>query len=756
VIHDSVARHGTPGCASVAPMRTHPPPLHPLVAVGALALAACCTTPARRSVPDDSTERNMTKPDEPAPPTTTATPWPASRRDTTSDTLHGVVVADPYRWLEDERAAETQAWMTAQDDYARAELAKQPGRDALAKRLTEVFYYDAVSAPTHAGGRFFFTRKLASKEKNVVYWKQGEAGAEQVLFDPNTWSADGSSGLKGWWPSYDGKRVAYARSENNADESVTRVFDLATGKDLPDVVEGTKYADISWTPDGAGFYYTWVPPVDAVPVADRPGFAELRFHRLGDDPAKDAVVYPATKDAETFLGGYLSRDGHWLFATVQHGWNSSDWYVRDQRKAGAAFVPLVVGVPANFSVTAWRDVFYVHTNDGAPRYQIFKVDPKKPARADWKVLVAESDATLESMGIVGEHLVLTYLRNAASEVEVRSLAGKLVRKVPLPPLGTSGGISGNPDEDTGYFSYSSFTEPSVIYKTSIKTGAVSEWARVTLPIDTTQLVAEQVFYPSKDGTKISMFILHRKDVTRTGKTPTILYGYGGFNVSLTPSFASSRAVWLEQGGVYAIPNLRGGGEYGEGWHQDGMLLKKQNVFDDFIAAAEFLIADGWTSPANLAISGGSNGGLLVGAAMTQRPDLFGAVVCAVPLLDMIRYPQFGSGRTWVPEYGSPEDETQFKALYAYSPYHHVTVGTRYPALLMETSDHDDRVDPMHARKFVAEVQHARAADPSAKVLLRIERNAGHGGADMVKASVDRIADQYAFLLAQLGGAVAAK
>jgi prolyl oligopeptidase len=649
VIHDSVARHGTPGCASVAPMRTHPPPLHPLVAVGALALAACCTTPARRSVPDDSTERNMTKPDEPAPPTTTATPWPASRRDTTSDTLHGVVVADPYRWLEDERAAETQAWMTAQDDYARAELAKQPGRDALAKRLTEVFYYDAVSAPTHAGGRFFFTRKLASKEKNVVYWKQGEAGAEQVLFDPNTWSADGSSGLKGWWPSYDGKRVAYARSENNADESVTRVFDLATGKDLPDVVEGTKYADISWTPDGAGFYYTWVPPVDAVPVADRPGFAELRFHRLGDDPAKDAVVYPATKDAETFLGGYLSRDGHWLFATVQHGWNSSDWYVRDQRKAGAAFVPLVVGVPANFSVTAWRDVFYVHTNDGAPRYQIFKVDPKKPARADWKVLVAESDATLESMGIVGEHLVLTYLRNAASEVEVRSLAGKLVRKVPLPPLGTSGGISGNPDEDTGYFSYSSFTEPSVIY-------------------NTTQLVAEQVFYPSKDGTKISMFILHRKDVTRTGKTPTILYGYGGFNVSADAELRVVARGVAGAGRRVRHPQparrrrvrrgLARGRHAAEEAERVRRLHRRRRVPDRRRLDLAGQAGD----------RGGSNGGLLVGAAMTQRPDLFGAVVCAVGAAGHAALPtssaRAGPG---CPSTARPRTRRSSRRCYAYSP-----------------------------------------------------------------------------------------
>ncbi len=717
-------------------------------------LTACCTASGGHVQPAATTDQPpMTKPQDPVPTALGETrPWPATRRDAIVDTLHGTAVADPYRWLETEKADDVQAWMTAQDTFARAELAKYPGRDALAARLTEVFYYDAISAPSHAKGRYFYTRKLAAKEKSITYWKQGEAGAEQVLFDPNGWSADGSTTLRGWWPDEQGQRVAYSVSENNADETTTKIIDVATGKDLPDVIPGTKYADVSWTPDGKGFYYTWVPPVGSVPVADRPGFAELRFHALGADPAKDAVIYPATKDAESFLGGYVSRDGHWLLVAVQHGWNSSDYYFKDLRKQGATFQPLVVGVDANFAVYAWRDKFYVHTNDGAPRYQVFKVDPKKPARADWAPIVPQTDATLESMNIVGDHLVLGYLRNAASETEVHTLDGKLVRKLPLPPLGTSGGISGNPDEDTGYFSYSSFTEPSVIYKTSIKTGAVTEWARVKLPIDTSQLVVEQVFYPSKDGTKISMFILHRKDVVPNGKNsdgthPTILYGYGGFNVSMTPSFASSRAVWLEQGGVYAIPNLRGGGEYGEDWHKAGMLGNKQNVFDDFVAAAEYLVSAGWTSPAHLAISGGSNGGLLVGAAMTQRPDLFAAVICGVPLLDMIRYPLFGSGRTWVPEYGSPDDEAGFKTLLAYSPYHRVVDGTRYPALLMDAADHDDRVDPMHARKFVAAIQHATSSD--APVLLRIERNAGHGGADMVKAGVERIADQYAFLLSLL-------
>jgi prolyl oligopeptidase len=730
------------------------------LALTAAILAGCCPTPSSRpqaSGPD--TTANVAPAEEPevpaddpapAPP---ATPYPATHRDDLVDDLHGSQVADPYRWLEDDTRPEVTAWMDAEDDYARAQLAALPGRERIAARLKEVFYYDALGAPTHRKGRYFYTRKLASQEKSIVYWKLGKAGAEQVLLDPNGWSTDGSAGLKGWWPSRDGKLVAYSKSEHNSDETVTYVRDVDAGKDRPEVIPGTKYSGMSWTPDGKGFYYTWVPPLsDQVTVADRPGFAEVRYHAMGSDPAKDPIVRPATGNPETFLGGWISWDGRWLLASVQHGWNSSDVYFRDlhaKGKAAETWHTLVEGVPALFDVTVWKDRFYVNTNDGAPRYKVYKVDPAHPERAKWAEVVPQSDAVLESLSVVGDRLVLTYLRNASSELEVRSLEGKPVRKVALPGIGTTGGIGGNPDEDTGYFGFTSFTEPSVVYETSLKTGAVSEWSRVALPIDTSGLVTEQVRFPSKDGTELSMFLIHKKDAKKDGTNPVVLYGYGGFNVSLTPGFSSARMVWLELGGMYAIPNLRGGGEYGEDWHKDGMLLKKQNVFDDYIASARYLIDQKWTSPEHLAIYGGSNGGLLVGAAMTQAPELYKAVVCAVPLLDMVRYHLFGSGKTWIPEYGSAEDPEQFKALYAYSPYHHVDEGKRYPALLMLSADHDDRVDPMHARKFVAQVQHVM---PSGQppVLLRIEKNAGHGGADLVKQQVEQGADLYAFLAAQLG------
>ena len=681
--------------------------------------------------------------------------YPDSRRENVVEQHHGATVNDPYRWLEDPSQAEVQAWMTAQDDYARAHLAKLPSRDALAARFAEVFYYDEISAPLHRGGRYFFSRKHKDREKSMVHWKQGERGAEKVLLDPNGWSADGSAGLRGWWPSGDGRYVAFNRSEHNADETTLGVIEVATGKLLHDTIPGTKYGRLSWAADSRGFYYTWVPaPGPTVPVADRPGFAELRFHSIGSDPAKDPVHREATRNPQTFVGGRASRDGHWLFVEIEHGWNSSDVYFKDLRAHQKDWTVLVAGVPSRFTVEDFRDVFYVRTNDGAPRYRIFAVDPRHPDRASWKEIVGQSEGTLESFALIGGHLVLTYLHNAASEVEVHDLLGALVRKVEIPPLGAASGPSGLPTEDDGYVSYTSFTEPHTVYKLSIARGTVTEWARVALPIDTAKFMTEQVRYPSKDGTEITMFLLRRKDAVKDGKTPVYLTGYGGFNTAVLPGFVSSRsswaahAVWLEHGGMVAVPNLRGGGEYGEDWHKAGMLLAKQNVFDDFLAAARWLVSSGWTSHDHLAISGGSNGGLLMGAAITQGPELFKAVICEVPLLDMVRYHLFGSGKTWVPEYGSAEDAAQFRALYAYSPYHNVQRGTAYPAVLMSSADHDDRVDPMHARKFTALLQWATGGD--APVWLRIQRNAGHGGGDQVKEKIEQNADTYAFLMWQLG------
>ena len=683
-------------------------------------------------------------------------PYPPTRTTTAADVLHGVTVPDPYRWLEDAKSPEVQAWMKAEDDLARQRLAALPGRDAIAARLKELLYIDSISAPQHRGSRYFFTRRHANKEKSVVYWKEGEGGAEYVLLDPNAWSADGSASLGGWEVSWDGTTVAYRKRINNSDEATLYVMDVAAGKvsDV-DVIEGAKYAAAAFTPDGKAFYYTWLPVDPKIDAAERSGYAEVRFHKLGTDPKTDTVVRGKTGDPTAFQNVGLTRDGRFLFLVVSHGWTSQDVWFRDLVAAPASpsWTPLAVGSKAHFDADALDGKIFVKTDDGAPKGRVFAVDPAKPERAAWKEIVPERrDATLEGYGILGGRLALNYLRSAVSVLEIRETDGKLVREVALPGLGTVGGPTGRDDEDEAYFSFTSYTTPTSIFKTSVKTGATSLYFQVKVPADLTPYTVSQVFYPSKDGTRVSMFIVHRKDMKRDGSARGLLEGYGGFQVALTPAFSSSLLPWLEKGGFYAVPNLRGGSEYGEAWHEAGMLLKKQNVFDDFVAAAEYLEKEKWTSRERLVLRGGSNGGLLMGALITQRPDLFKVSLCGVPLLDMVRYHLFGSGKTWISEYGSADDAAQFGALLAYSPYHHVKAGTKYPSVLVLSADSDDRVDPMHARKFTALLQTASTGGP---VLLRIERHSGHGGADLVKAAVAQRADEYAFALSETTAATEA-
>ncbi len=685
----------------------------------------------------------------------TNTRYPETKRDAVVDDVHGVKIPDPYRWLEDASKPDVKAWMAAEDKLARGVLSQLPGRDKLIARFRELYYLETFTPPVHRGNRYFYTRRHKDKEKAIVYWKEGASGDEKVLIDPNTLSADGSTSLGVWNPSWDGKTVVYGLKPNNSDETILQVMDVATGKvsDV-DVIPGGKYAGPSWTPRGDGFYYTWVPPLsDTVTPAERPGFAELRFHALGADPARDQVVHEKTGNPQTFLGGYASKDGHWLIATIQHGWNATDVWFRDLRKHDDAWHPFVVGKPFIYGVDVYKDVFYVTTNEDAPRWRVFRVDAHKIDRASWREIVPErKDVVVENANVLGGRLMLRTLRNASSGLEVRALDGKLIRDVALPGIGSVGSIVGDEDDDEAYFSFESFTTTPRSYKTSMARGGAELFYEVKVPVDPAPYTVEQVWYPSKDGTRISMFVVRRKDMPKDGSTPFILTGYGGFQVSLTPSFGAGRFPWLEGGGAYAIPNLRGGGEYGEEWHKAGMREHKQNVFDDFAAAAEWLIANRYTRAEKLAISGGSNGGLLMGAAVTQHPELFRAVICAVPLLDMIRYHLFGSGKTWIPEYGSAEDPNEFRWLYGYSPYQKVKQGTKYPALLMMSADSDDRVDPMHARKMTAALQWAQGGAPrdGRAILMRIEKHAGHGGADLVKQAVEQSADSTVFLMHELG------
>ncbi|GAB4557957.1 MAG: prolyl oligopeptidase family serine peptidase [Haliangiales bacterium] len=723
--------------------------------------AAGCANKTTTRVPPSPVASGYERQIAPAPADQSTTEeielvYPETLRQEVSDTIHGVEVADPYRWLEDGDNATVRDWMRRQDQLARKYLQTLPGRSALADRLRQLNYYDAVSPPEKRGQRYFYTRRHADKEKAILYWRSGRDGDETMLIDPNTLSDDGSVSLGGWSSSPDGQKLVYKLHQNAADAATMYVMDVDTREtSTVDVIDGAKYAYPAWEPSGEGFYYTRLPTDPEIAIADLPGHAHIRYHKLGEDPARDPEIFPATGDPRTFVSPQISLGGRYLVVSVAHGWNSTDVYFKDlrarrpSRRADAnGFEPLAVGIEATFSVAEWKQRFYVLTNHDAPRYRMFSVDPERPQRRRWEELVPESTAVIERFTVIGDRLLLTLLENAQNRVEVRSLSGALERPLPLPDVGTVPYVVGNEDEDDAYFGFTSFVQPTQIYRASVSTGATELWSEIDIPIDASIFKVDQIWYPSADETRVSMFLIRRRDASPSGDVPTILYGYGGFNINLTPSFSANIVTWVEQGGMYAIPNLRGGGEYGEAWHKDGMLLAKQNTFDDFLAAARYLNAAGWTTPARLAISGGSNGGLLVGAAMTQEPAQFAAVICAVPLLDMVRYHRFGSGKTWISEYGSADDAEQFAVLHGYSPYHRVRKGVEYPAMLMLSADSDDRVDPMHARKFTAAVQWASSSD--APILLRVETNAGHGGADMVRQRIEQSVDTFAFLKRVLG------
>jgi len=735
-------------------MRRLQNPLHLLSSL-LVALAAACTPAAQPSVapaPASPPEAAAPAAPQPGPGAVAAQaqplPYPKTRAVDAAETLFGVTVRDPYRWLEDGTSAEVQGWISAQDKLARGYLEKLPGREALRDRIRALSYLEMVSPPKKRGGRAFYARKEANREKRVVYWKQGDQGEERVLLDPATLSTDGSASLGVLEPSWDGKSVAYVVHPNNADAGFIHVKDVASGKvsDV-DVIGGAKYAHPQWTPRGDGFYYVALPTDPKIQASELPGHSEVKFHKLGTPAAADPVVFPKTGNPETELETVLSRDGRFLFVSVLRGASIIELHYRDLKQPKAAWVPLVKGHDGTMAAVAWKDQIYLRTTEGAPRGRVFRVDPARPARDQWKEIVPEAkDAVLEDARVVGGQLALSYVKNAQSALELRTLDGapRTGGTIALPGIGSITGLLGEPDDDTAYYGFTSFTTPGTIHQLSIKSGESKPWYSVKAPLDPSPYEIEQVWYPSKDGTKVSMFLVRKKGAPRDGSTPFYLTGYGGFNVSVTPGFKPDLFVWLEAGGGLAMPSLRGGGEYGEAWHQAGMLARKQNVFDDFIAAAEYLIQSGHSRADRLAIAGGSNGGLLVGAALTQRPDLFRAALCRVPVLDMIRFPLHGDGKTWVPEYGSPQNEAHFKALIGYSPYHRVKPGTPYPAVLMLSSDADDRVAPLHAWKMTAALQ--AASSSGRPVIMRVEKHAGHGGADQVKSRVETGADSIAFAL----------
>lgn len=669
-----------------------------------------------------------------------------TRREDVVEILHGVEIVDPYRWLEDGSSDEVREWTAAQNAHTEAWLAAVPARAAIRSRLQQLLGIGVLGTPTGARGRYLYQRREGSTNQPVLYVRDGLEGADRVAIDPNALSAEGTTALDWYHMSEDGRRLAYGLSADGSEQSVLHVLDLDTLAPLTDRIPHTRACDLAWLPDASGFYYTRYPAPGAVPTGEEQYHRAIWFHRLGDAPDADRLVF-TPEEKEHWPGVSLSDDGRWLVIGVARTFDETDLYLQDLAPGGQ-LVPVAIGEPATFDCQVAHGVMYIRTNRDAPTFRLFTADPATPAR-DWREIVpARADAVLSSVGVTANHLVLDYLERATARLRLSDLDGGHVRPVELPTIGSLFGLSMEPDGHEVLFGFTSFTVPPSVYRLDPATSAVVLWRRVEADVDPERFQVSQVEYPSADGTRITMFLVHRRDVDPNGRRPTFLSGYGGFNISMTPGFSRSMLLWLESGGVMAVPNLRGGGEYGESWHQGGMLGQKQNTFDDFIAAAGWLIAAGWTSPEHLAVQGGSNGGLLMGAVLTQRPDLFRAVVVQVPLLDMLRYHRFLIARLWIPEYGSAEDPEQFRWLAAYSPYQRVQDGTAYPATLIATAESDTRVDPLHARKMTARLQQATSS--GYPVLLRLESRAGHGAGKPLAKVLDELTDTWTFIWHELG------
>jgi len=675
---------------------------------------------------------------------------PQTRVAPMSETLHGETFEDPYRWLEEE-SAELRAWTEEQNAYSAATLGAQPGREGLRGRLAKLLAAGYVMSPKVKQGRLFFVKREGGQNQPCLYVREGE-GARLVL-DPNVLSAKGTIALDWWYPSPDGALVAYGLSSDGDERSTLHIRDVATGEELAERIPDSRFSSVAWLPDGSGFYYTRLPARGSVPPGDENYNSRVRFHQLGANPDEDPIIYGEGRAAEESKAVKLSPNGRWLLVSGAIGWAKNDLYLLDRWAEQATLVPLIEGREALYSGQVRDDRIYVTTNEGAPNFRVFRVSLDAPGREHWVEVVPERDAPLQSCLAIGDRLVLTYLRDATAEVRIVTdtgageASGALTAQ--LPGLGSVSEVDG--EEGSAYFTYTSFFDPPGVWHCDLATGVVTP---VELPVsapDTAAFITEQVWYTSYDGTRVPMFLLRRRDLPRDGVRPTVLTGYGGFNIAMTPGYQAPFLDWIERGGIVAQPSLRGGSEYGEAWHRAGMLGNKQRVFEDFIAAGEALIAEGWTSSDHLGIRGGSNGGLLVGAAMTQRPELWKAVVCLVPLLDMLRYQHFLIARLWIPEYGSSEDPEQCGWLRAYSPYHNVVAGTHYPATLLTAAESDSRVHPLHARKMAALLQASTASDPAEyPILVRLETEAGHGAGKPQSKVLDEQVDVWGFLGWQLG------
>src|SRR5215813_11008439 len=683
---------------------------------------------------------------------------PKAETNVVVDDYHGRKIADPYRWLEDAKSPQTERFVEEQNAYTEKMLNSVPGKEKLRARLEQLLSIGRLEAPQPVGNYYFYEKREGQQNQPVIYVREGLNGTDRSLVDVNQLAPDGTVALDWWYPSHDGRYVAYGTSPNGSEISTLRVIETATGKLLPVQIWRTRAASVAWLPDDSGFYYTRYPRPGDVPSGQEMYNRHVFFHKLGStdnaDGLKDPLIFGEGLEPTHWPSVTISNDGKWLLVHISEGWVKSELYLKNLAEPNSKFTAVTSGKTFLYEGQVFNSQIYVTTNEDAPRYHVFAVPCADPQRSNWKEIVPQTDAVIENHAvIIGSRLFVQYLRNASSALTLYDLQGKLLANVSMPTLGSIIGQPGGAwDSKEGFFAFHSYAMPSTAYRVALD-GTLSEFLRVKSDVDPTQYVVKQLRFTSKDGTQVPMFVVHKKGLALNGKAPTVLSGYGGFNLGRTPFFnRNAMLVLLEHGGIYADVQLRGGNEFGEEWHRAGMLDKKQNVFDDFIAAGEYLIAQKYTDKEHLAIQGGSNGGLLMGAAFTQRPDLFRAVVCQVPLLDMLRYQRFQIAKLWIPEYGSSEDPKQFDWLYAYSPYHHVKQGTEYPAILFMTADTDTRVDPMHAKKMSALMQAEAANGQSRKrpILLRVDTKAGHGAGKPITKEIEDWTDIYSFLFWQLG------
>jgi len=676
--------------------------------------------------------------------------YPSSSPIDQVDDYHGTQVEDPYRWLEDPDSEVTKAWVDAQNKVTFDYLGEIPTREQIKQRLTQLWDYEKFGIPFKEGDRYFYFKNDGLQNQSVLYTFASLDAEPRVLIDPNQLSEDGTVALSGIAISEDGKLMAYGLSTSGSDWQEWKVRDVETGVDLIDYLKWIKFSGASWTQNSQGFFYSrYDEPNEKTKLEDVNYFQKLYYHQLGKPQSEDVLIYQRPDQKEWGFNGGVTEDGRYLIISVSQGTDPKNLvFYQDLTNPDASIVELISEFEASYSfIDNEGSVFWFRTDLDAPRGRVIAIDTSNPAREQWQEVIPQATETLEGVGLLNNQFVVDYLKDAQTQIKIFDLKGSFIREVALPAIGSAGGFGGKRYDTETFYSFTSFTTPATIYRYDMVSGESTVFRQPQVDFNPADYETKQIFYNSKDGTQVPMFITHKKGMHLDGNHPTFLYAYGGFNISITPSFSVGSLVWMEMGGVYTVPNLRGGGEYGEAWHQAGTKLNKQNVFDDFIAAAEWLIANKYTSPAKLAISGGSNGGLLVGACMTQRPDLFGAALPAVGVMDMLRFHKFTIGWAWASEYGSPDNPEEFKALYAYSPLHNLKPGTPYPATMITTADHDDRVVPAHSFKFAAALQAAHHG--AAPVLIRIETKAGHGAGKPTTKIIEEIADRSAFLVRSL-------